>query len=674
MSLYDNLNTIKSVKEDIKTAIINKGQDMTDVPFSGYAEKINNITTGGGATLTDILQGTAILSAEIIDPNCEYVKIGVCANNNTLTTVSLLNCKNIEEQAFRGCSNLTNITLPNCSFVGSFAFSETGISYLDSTNTPALEYIENGAFHSCPTLQYVSLPKCNIISRQAFAYCTSLSSISLPNCYGLGQDLFYSCPLTSIELPNCFLTQCAFEGNSLLTQVSLPRCSSFGWNREFLNCSLLSCLTIGTEIYNIPNYPNFNNVPFASGIGSIYVDAAQYSLYVSASGWSSLSSLFISVNNETTPMLDWVSEKSTIYGRTQVLFSKWSEHFRIYYSLTVNPSEVGRIMLDNCEYIENGALINCSNLYSLSLPALKNFLNTSWGDFQTYINQFPATSTIEYLVLPNLESVSKYWFGNCPILKSVNLRNCSYVGEGAFQFCSSLQSIDLTNCSYIEGDAFRNCSSLQSIDLPNCSYIGDNAFRVCSSLQSIDLTNCSYIGEYAFNYCSSLQSIDLTNCSYIGEYAFYNCSSLQSISLPNCSYIGRGAFGKCSSIQSIDLPNCSSIKYRTFYSCWSLQSISLPKCTSIGSSAFQFCSSLQSIDLTNCSYIGGNAFGGCPNFTTLILPGSIVCELGMDDKKQYLFIDSGSFPSIFVPASLVDAYKSAVCWSNYTDYIFPITE
>jgi hypothetical protein len=31
-----------------------------------------------------------------------------------------------------------------------------------------------------------------------------------------------------------------------------------------------------------------------------------------------------------------------------------------------------------------------------------------------------------------------------------------------------------------------------------------------------------------------------------------------------------------------------------------------------------------------------------------------------------------SMISVYVPASLVDAYKSALYWSNYSDHIFPI--
>lgn len=50
MSLIDNLNAIDNCKQDIKTALENKGVDMTGVAFAGYAEKINALQLESGDT------------------------------------------------------------------------------------------------------------------------------------------------------------------------------------------------------------------------------------------------------------------------------------------------------------------------------------------------------------------------------------------------------------------------------------------------------------------------------------------------------------------------------------------------------------------------------------------------------------------------------------------------
>ena len=48
MSLIDNLNAINNCKEGIKNALINKGVDMTNVSFSDYAKKINELQLESG--------------------------------------------------------------------------------------------------------------------------------------------------------------------------------------------------------------------------------------------------------------------------------------------------------------------------------------------------------------------------------------------------------------------------------------------------------------------------------------------------------------------------------------------------------------------------------------------------------------------------------------------------
>lgn len=56
--LTDNLNTIASIKGDIRDAIEAKGVNMSGVAFSGFASKIGEIQTGGGQKPEDSLAET----------------------------------------------------------------------------------------------------------------------------------------------------------------------------------------------------------------------------------------------------------------------------------------------------------------------------------------------------------------------------------------------------------------------------------------------------------------------------------------------------------------------------------------------------------------------------------------------------------------------------------------
>ena len=172
------------------------------------------------------------------------------------------------------------------------------------------------------------------------------------------------------------------------------------------------------------------------------------------------------------------------------------------------------------------------------------------------------------------------------------------------------------------------------------------------------------INENAFNNNKSIQSIE-TNAKRIVDSAFESCTSLIQVNLPMCEYIGIYAFKACTSLSQVILPVCSYIGYGAFMACYSLTNINLPVCSYIESQAFAHCDSLSQIDLPMCSYLGNWALSG----STIILRYDGVVTAG------------GSFPiggnpstKVYVPASLVDAYKSAENWSVFSDQIFPIPQ
>ena len=140
-----------------------------------------------------------------------------------------------------------------------------------------------------------------------------------------------------------------------------------------------------------------------------------------------------------------------------------------------------------------------------------------------------------------------------------------------------------------------------------------------------------------------------TNVSGIGNSAFESCISLSQVSLPMCSYIGSYAFNECKSLSQISIPMCSYIGSYAFRSCGSLKQVSLPKCSYIGNYAFLFCYELNTITI---GYSG-------------------ICSLNNISAFEYTLITS-STGDIYVPASLVNAYKSASGWKHYSNRIFAI--
>ena len=162
-----------------------------------------------------------------------------------------------------------------------------------------------------------------------------------------------------------------------------------------------------------------------------------------------------------------------------------------------------------------------------------------------------------------------------------------------------------------------------------------------------------------------------TNVSGIGNSAFESCISLSQVSLPMCSYIGDAAFLYCRSLSQVSLPMCSYIGDAAFNECKSLSQISIPMCSYIGSYAFRSCGSLKQVSLPKCSYIGNYAFLFCYELNTITIGYSGICSLNNISAFDYTQITS-STGDIYVPASLVNAYKSATNWSAYSNRIFAI--
>ena len=216
-------------------------------------------------------------------------------------------------------------------------------------------------------------------------------------------------------------------------------------------------------------------------------------------------------------------------------------------------------------------------------------------------------------------------------------------------------------------------NKIQIVNLNNsASYVAYMVFASNSYLQTVNLPNCSSIGHSAFYNCSSLSQVSLPVCEYIGNNAFSGCA-LQSIYLPECSSVGVETFRYCRSLSQINLPKLKRTARTMFDNCTTLTYVSIPMCGYLESNTFNTCPSLSQVSLPVCSYIGQYAFYGCTLLSTITLEYSSVCSIYNSGVFQATQLKTGT-GSIYVPSSLVDAYKSNVNWSWFESKIFPISE
>ena len=137
----------------------------------------------------------------------------------------------------------------------------------------------------------------------------------------------------------------------------------------------------------------------------------------------------------------------------------------------------------------------------------------------------------------------------------------------------------------------------------------------------------------------------------IGRNAFAGAALLSGVSIPNATFMDIGAFQGCSKLSFAYMPLIRSIQQSAFLSCLSLTSFYAPHVSYIGASAFTNCSFLTSLYLLSTSIVSlanRSAFNGTPMSTSAY---------------------AHQWGSIYVPASLVDEYKSKANWSYYSSRI-----
>lgn len=172
------------------------------------------------------------------------------------------------------------------------------------------------------------------------------------------------------------------------------------------------------------------------------------------------------------------------------------------------------------------------------------------------------------------------------------------------------------------------------------------------------------VGAHAFRGCKSLQKASFPNCESIGTYAFNDCSNLTEAVYPNCTEAELYAFMGASELVTIDFPKLKRVKGFLFRNCNAIQTIVLPSAEKIDESGLQDMNALERVDLPCATSLGANAFYSCEMLATLILRSPTVVTLGGTNSFTRTAITKGT-GYIYVPAALVDSYKTATNWSTF---------
>jgi hypothetical protein len=160
----------------------------------------------------------------------------------------------------------------------------------------------------------------------------------------------------------------------------------------------------------------------------------------------------------------------------------------------------------------------------------------------------------------------------------------------------------------------------------------------------------------------------------LDEYAFMGCKQ-EKLSFPNVTTARDGCFAFCNNLKELNVPNLVTLykKGQTtphFHSCASLEYVYLPKLTVTPSQCFISCTNLKTVIFDSIITLGGYTFQSCKNLQTVVIrQNEKVCSLGANTFNGYTFTGT-----IYVPDTLVEAYKSETNWAVYAEQIKPLSE
>ena len=139
--------------------------------------------------------------------------------------------------------------------IGKYAFA--GCTNLTSVTIPnSVKYIEKKAFSGCQSLTSVTIPNSVVkIGNYAFELCRSLTSVTIPEfVYTIGDFAFMRCSaLTSITIPKYVTTigPGAFGACTSLTSITIPEGVTSLESAAFSGCSSLTSITIPSTVNRI---------------------------------------------------------------------------------------------------------------------------------------------------------------------------------------------------------------------------------------------------------------------------------------------------------------------------------------------------------------------------------------------------------------------------------------
>ena len=422
----------------------------------------------------------------------------------------------IGDDAFRDCSGLTSVTIP------------------DSVTS-----IGDATFYRCTSITSITIGGgVTSIQDYAFGRCTSLTSITFEgDAPTFGTNVFsYSDSVTIYYDSNYSGWSSTFAGKPAVDINPM----TFTLNSDGTEYSVTNCDTSASGSLEIPS--SFNSLPVTSIDDYVFssltqIESVSIPSTITEIPWGAFYNC-INLNSVNIPD-SIVSIGPHAFEDTAISYDYLIDGL----GYLVNDSQTLGFLVDSSS--ASGSVIIPSTLPN--------------GEVVKSVNGFYQNDTVTQITIPD---------------------TVQHIAGRGFAICTSLVSITLPDSLYTIGDyAFAGCTSLTEVTIPRyVSVISMSAFSGCTSLVAVNLSNVSSIQAMAFSNCASLKYILSNNDGpYLGNWSLNNTHPDLKIMLDAGNEITWNGYNavKCSIVDSDEdgipdefetSPNESAINDLGFYS------------------------------------------------------------------------------------------------------------
>ena len=503
------------------------------------------------------------------------------------------------------------------------------------------------------------------IGSSAFAYCSSLTAITLPEgVTSIGHSAFYDCSSLykvinysklSLSIGSTSYGYIAYYAEQIIKGSELTTVGDFQFRTSngvhylanyigkktdvvlpdnyngasynigdyaFCGCNSLASITLPEGVTSIGKCAfygcsNLTSITLPAGVTSIgdyaFYGCSLYSVTI-PNGLLSIGSTAFSTPKKViwltnTPPTGYANAKGSINYVANDQYTNLS-------NTKVYPYLSSMFEVDGVKYVPVSPsertchAIDCaynSTAESVSISETTSFKGVAMKVTEVMPYTFYGNDHVKEVSVSHLGNIGYYAFYDCDAIENVTISNQDDIGEQAFYDCNGIKTIEVNNRGNICDQAFSGCTSLKSVALgDSIGSLGNQAFYQCTSLQEIVIPDfVKTVGEYCFSGCSAMKSATIGDgVSNIAAYTFQGCTALEDVVVGNgVTTISNYAFTDCSALTNIELGNSvATINNYAFQNCSSLPEISIPQATTtLGNFVFSDCSKLADVIIENRS-------------------------------------------------------------------------